>query len=144
MDQEQYITELEEAIDAADYAEDCLYKAQRALDSAGGWGLFDMVKGGMVTTWIKHGKMDEAARYMEDARAALEKFNEELEDVDQMVDLKYNKTDIFTFADYFMDGILPDLIMQGRINDAKRNVSRTIREVQKIREELVRTRKDAE
>jgi len=55
---------------------------------------------------------------MKDAQTALREFNRELDDVDEMIDFSYNRTDLLTFADYFADGFLVDFLMQGRIKEA--------------------------
>ena len=136
MEQEQYRREVQEAIDAADRALYSLERATKSLGSARGWGIYDMFAGGFVSTMIKHGSMNKAEGYLEDAQAALREFSRELDDVDEMIDFSYNRTDLLTFADYFADGFLVDFLMQGRIKDALRNVDETIRTVTVIRNEL--------
>ena len=54
--------------------------------------------------------MKKAERYLKDAQAALREFNRELDDVDEMIDFSYNRTDILTFADYFADSFLVDFL----------------------------------
>ena len=136
MEQEQYRREVQEAIDAADRALYSLERARKSLGSARGWGIYDMFAGGFVSTMIKHGSMNKAEGYLEDAQAALREFSRELDDVDEVIDFSYNRTDLLTFADYFADGFLVDFLMQGRIKDALRNVDETIRTVTVIRNEL--------
>ena len=138
MDQERYRRELEEALYATDDALECLYDAQSELDSARAWGIYDIVGGGFLATAFKRNKMNNAEDYMNEARRALQEFSEELEDVDRMVDIDFNRGELLAFADYFMDGFLADIIAQGNINDARRNVADTIREVERIRRELER------
>ena len=53
-----------------------------------------------------------------------------------MIDFSHNRTDLFTFADYFADGFLVDFLMQGRIRDVLRNVEDAIRKFTMIRNEL--------
>ncbi len=136
MEQEQYRQEIQEAIDAADRALYSLERARKSLGSAQGWGIYDMFAGGFVSTMIKHSSMNKAEGYLEDAQAALREFSRELDDVDEMIDFSYNRTDLLTFADYFADGFLVDFLMQGRIKEAVRNVDDTIRTVTMIRNEL--------
>ena len=71
-----------------------------------------------------------------DVQAALREFSKELDDVDEMIDLSFNNADLLTFADYFMDGLFADFLMQGRINDAIGNVENTIDQVTAIRNAL--------
>ena len=59
--------ERREAIKAGERALDSLYGARKELDSAGNWGLLDLFGGGMLSTFVKHSRMDDARRYMERA-----------------------------------------------------------------------------
>ncbi len=136
MEQDQLRKEIQEAIKAADRALYYLEQARRSLGSARGWGLYDMFAGGFFSTMFKHSSMNKAEGYLKDARTALREFNRELDDVDEMIDFSYNKTDLLTFADYFADGFLVDFLMQGRIKEAVRNVDDTIRKVTVVRNEL--------
>ena len=136
MDLDQYRKELKEAIDAADRAIYYLERARRSLGSARGWGLYDMFAGGLFSTMFKHSSMNKAEGYLKDAQAALREFNRDLDDVDEVIDFSYNRTDLLTFADFFADGFLVDFLMQGRIKDAVRNVDDTIRRVTVIRDKL--------
>ena len=136
MEQDQYRKELQEAISAADRALISLEQARRSLGSARGWGLYDMVAGGFFSTMFKHSSMNKAEGHLKEAQAALRAFSRELDDVDEMVDFSYNRTDLLTIADYFADSFLVDFLMQGRIKDAVRNVDDTIRKVTSIRDKL--------
>ena len=118
MDKDQFKKEIQEAITAADRALYSLEQARKSLGSARGWGLYDMFAGGFISTMLKHGSMNKAEGYMKDAQTALREFNRELDDVDEMIDFSYNRTDLLTFADYFADGFLVDFLMQGRIKKA--------------------------
>ena len=133
---EQNRIEIQEAIDAADRALRSLERARDSLHSAKGWGVFDMLGGGFISTWVKHSNMNEAEKSLADVQAALREFRKELDDVDEMIDLSFNNADLLTFADYFMDGLFADFLMQGRINDAIGNVDNTIDQVAAIRNAL--------
>ena len=128
--------ELREAIAAADYALDSLCRARDSLNSARNWGIFDIVGGGLISTLIKRSKMNDASAEMEAAKRALERFRSELNDVDELIDIRFNENDLMAFADYFFDGFLADLVAQSRINDARVSVDRTIAEIQRIRRQL--------
>lgn len=136
MEQEQYRIEIQEAIDAADRALYSLNRARDSLLSAKGWGIFDMFGGGFISTWVKHSNMNAAEKSLADVQAALRAFSEELDDVDEMIDMSFSNADLLTFADYFLDGLFADFLVQGRINDAIRNVDNTINQVTAIRNAL--------
>lgn len=137
MELEQNKIEIQEAIDAADRALRSLERARDSLLSARGWGVFDMLGDGFFSTMFKHGNMNDAEKCLEDAQAALWNFSRELEDAGETIDLSFNNADLLTVADYFMDGLFADFLMQGRIKDAIANVENTIGQVTAIRSALV-------
>ena len=122
--------ERQEAIDAGERALDSLYGVRKELESAGNWGLLDMFGGGMFTTFVKHCKMNDAQRYMERAKRDLAAFSRELADVSETLNI--NSGDFLTFADYFFDGFVADMMVQSRIRDAQRQVDDAIYRVESI------------
>ncbi len=132
-----YQKEVNEAIAAADTALRDLREADSYLQSAGNWGLFDMFGGGLFSTAIKHSKMNDAERKMNDAKVSLQRFSKELNDVDQQLNLSFNSGDFISFADYFFDGFVADWLVQSRINDAKAQVREAISRVEMVRSELL-------
>ena len=122
--------ERQEAIDAGERALDSLYGVRKELESAGTWGLLDMFGGGMFTTFVKHSKMNDAQRYMERAKRDLAAFSRELADVSETLNI--NTGDFLSFADYFFDGFLADMMVQSRIHDAQRQVDDAIYRVESI------------
>ena len=136
MEMEQSKIEIREAIDAADRALLSLEGARVSLLSAQGWGVLDMLGGGLFSTWFKHSNMDEAEKALANAQTALKDFSRELGDVGETIDLNFNNADLLTVADYFLDGFFTDFLMQGRINDAITNVEGTMDQVTAIRNAL--------
>lgn len=136
--------ELDEALEAADYALDCLRKAESDLDTASSWGMFDILGGGLISTLIKHNDMDDAQAHMEEAKGALEKLGQELKDVDYQINLDFTVSDFLSFADYFFDGLLADLFVQDRIDEAEQQVKETITKVESIRDHLLSLRQEAQ
>lgn len=136
--------EIDEALEATDYALDCLRKAESDLDSASSWGMFDILGGGLISTLIKHNDMDDAQAHMEEAKGALEKLSQALKDVDYQINLDFTVSDFLSFADYFFDGLLADLFVQDRINEAEQQVKEAITKVESIREQLRHLRQQAQ
>lgn len=128
--------EIAEAINAADEALDHLKRARQCLNSAGNWGLLDLFGGNMLTGFLKHSKMNNAEREIDDARYALQRFSNELRDVDGASSIHIN--DFLTFADFFWDGFVADVLVQSKISNAKKQCDEAIMRVQQIREELRR------
>ena len=131
-----YEKETQEAIDAGNKALRSLRKAQENLDSAKGWGIFDMLGGGFLSTMVKHSKVDQAKENMEQAKYDLRNFSKELNDVNIACNLNIETGDFLSFADWFFDGLIVDWMMQDRINQASQQVEEAIRRVEDILRQL--------
>ncbi|MCR4902215.1 MAG: hypothetical protein K6A23_05100 [Butyrivibrio sp.] len=126
--------EVTEAINAADDALYHLKNARQCLNSAGNWGLLDLFGGNMITGILKHGKMANAEREIEQARYSLQKFSKELRDVQGFSSIHIN--DFLSFADFFFDGFVADVLVQSKISNAKKQCDDAIRRVQELRIQL--------
>ncbi|MCD7955190.1 MAG: hypothetical protein LUG93_05420 [Lachnospiraceae bacterium] len=122
MTNQDTLKEIREAITAANRALDSLENAQRELKGAKNWGLLDLFGGGMVTTMLKHGRMDKAQRQIEDAKYYLQVLKKELRDIDIPMNINVEVGSFLSFADLFFDGMVADWLVQSRINDAIRQV----------------------
>lgn len=69
--------EIQEAIMAGDRALRSLRTASEKLNSAKNWGIVDLLGGGLITDLIKHSKMRDASRYLDEARYDLKRFQKE-------------------------------------------------------------------
>ena len=126
--------ERDEAIQAADDAIVHLERAKQCLNSAGNWGLLDMFGGNLITGLLKHGRMSDAEREIENARRALQRFSRELRDVSGFSQIHIDE--FLTFADFFFDGFIVDIWVQSKISDAKRQCDEAIHRVKSIRSQL--------
>lgn len=118
--------EIREAIVAGERALNSLYEAQDKLNSARGWGMFDLFGGGLLADMMKHGKMNDASRCMEDAKCHLKAFQKELKDVHLSLDLRMEISSFLSFADFFFDGLVADYLVQSKIMAAKEQVEDAI------------------
>ena len=124
--------ERNEAILAGERALDSLRAARDELNSAGNWGIVDLLGGGLISGLVKHSKMSNAQNYMEQAKWNLQNFSRELQDVNMVHNLNLALGDFLTFADFFFDGIVADWLVQDRSNETKRQVEDAIRHVETI------------
>ena len=122
MENSDYQREIDEAIRAGQRARCSLLQPKDCLKSAGNWGLLDMFGGGMITTFVKCSKMSDAERLVQQARSDLKQFRKELADVETVVDFHVETGNFLTFADYFLDSLLADWLVQSKIQDAKKQV----------------------
>lgn len=128
--------EKREAFEAGERALESLRLAQTELEKASGWGIFDMLGGGLLSTAIKHDKMNNARNHMEDAKYNLQNFSRELADVNMVCGLELELGDFINFADWFFDGLIADWLVQSRIADAKAQVEKAIMLVENVLKEL--------
>jgi len=124
--------EILEALAAGDEAIYHLEGAQNMLNSAGNWGIADILGGGLFISMIKRNKMREAQREMDEAREALQAFSRELQDVDRAMDIDLDLDGFLGFADFFFDNFMVDVMVQSRISDAKRQVNEAIEQVNDV------------
>ncbi len=127
--------EISEAICAGEAALRSLNDAQNQLNKAKGWGVVDILGGGLLTDLIKHSKIDNAKQCMNDAKRKLAKFRKELDDIDDYIP-NLDVGSFYTFADFFFDGLLADILMQSKISEACRQVDDAIYRVNTILERL--------
>lgn len=136
MSNTDYQREVNEAIQAGTRALRSLQQARESLNSAGNWGIVDLLGGGLISTFAKHSKMNDAERQIEQARSDLRSFRKELTDVDAFADIHIETGDFLAFADFFFDGLIADWMMQSRINDAKQQVDNAIQKVETVLKRL--------
>ncbi len=129
-------TEIQQAIRAADEALFRLREAQAKLKSAGNWGIADLLGGGLISTVMKHTKLNDAQKELADARSAMQRLAREVRDVDQLLGVDLNMGDFLTFADFFFDGMIADWMMQSKIKDAQNQVAMAISRVTNLRYRL--------
>lgn len=131
-----YRREINEALLAGREALRYLNEAADCLNSAGNWGIVDLLGGGLLTTFIKRSKMKDADELVQQARSALKRFQKELMDVENIPEFRIETGDFLTFADYFFDGIVADWLVQSRINDSRRQVENAIAKVNYVMRQL--------
>lgn len=124
--------EIREAIRAGERALDSLKEAQRQLQSAGNWGLIDIFGGNTISGLMKHMKINNASRCIDDARRDLAYFRDELGDIRDIENLNVDIGGFLTFADFFFDGFVADIFVQSKIRKGKEQVREAIWRVEDI------------
>lgn len=115
------LREIDEAIHAGERALDSLREAKNQLNSARNWGIYDMIGGGLISSMIKHSKIDQANEWMDQANRDLRCFAKELRDVDGE-DLQIDTGSLVTMLDIFCDNFFSDLLVQQKINDGRARI----------------------
>ncbi len=128
----QEIREVREAKAAGERALESLRDARERMESAGRWGVWDMVGGGLFTSLIKHSRLDEAQALMEGARADLEAFQRELRDIHVPMEFGVHIGGFLNFADFFFDNFFVDWMVQNKIGEAKEQLEDAIQNVESV------------
>ncbi|MBX5437249.1 MAG: hypothetical protein IRZ33_08530 [Alicyclobacillaceae bacterium] len=110
--------EVAEALQAAQEAMLALRTAAESLQKARNWGTVDLLGGGLITTAIKRSHMDDANAAAARAQNALNRLERELRDVRIPFQASLSSGGFLTFADYFLDGLVSDWLVQREIRDA--------------------------
>ena len=126
--------ELQEAVEAGEKAKEALSQVENNLGSAQGWGIVDILGGGLITTAIKHSHIGDARNNIDRAQQLLRKFQRELADITVTDTIEIDK--ISTFADFLLDGALFDIIVQSQINSAQNQTRQLKHKVQTLIQDL--------
>lgn len=110
--------EVDEALAAASLALESLDQVIESLENAEGWGYWDILGGNLLTTALKHSHIDDARAAVEDAQAQISRFNRELADVKRSTNIAIEIGGLEIFADYFLDGLIVDWIVQSKIQES--------------------------
>jgi hypothetical protein len=116
--------EIDQAARAVEASQSAAGQALDRLNSAASWGTYDTwFGGGIVSSSIKHGRIDDAARAMGAVRASLDVARRELADValniaaPDLARVGANRT-----LDIWFDNFFSDLGTQSRISDGRASV----------------------
>jgi len=127
------LREVAEAIAAGQAARQGIGQVLADLQSAHGWGVWDLLGGGILATAVKHSRIDDARRAVNEVQEALRRFKRELADVEQPEQFIIEDVSGFeTFADYFFDGLISDWIVQARIDRSLDNVRASAQRVDEL------------
>lgn len=124
--------ELREAVHAGNAALQTAKEIRRNLDSAEGWGTWDLVGGGLIADLAKHSKLDEAQELVQVLQVKLRNFKAEFADVSIQADMQVNVDGFLRFADYFFDGLIADWAVLDHISEAQEQVEKTTTRIQSV------------
>jgi hypothetical protein len=101
----------------------------RSLESAQGWGVWDMMGGGLLATAAKHSNLDKARDQVHEVQTLMRRFQRELADIGNFTE-DVSIGGFERFADYFFDGLFVDWMVQSKINAS---VDRTKEQLARVR-----------
>lgn len=136
-DLKAYLNEMDEAIQSGIEVKHSLKIAIDSIESAEGWGIFDMMGGGLISTAIKHAHLDDAKTNIQSVQSKMRRFQKELLDVNLSEENMFvDTTGLLKFADYFFDGLITDWIVQDQINESLQLTKTQFEKINQIIEKL--------
>lgn len=130
------LEETKEAITAGENVLDSLNRVLNSLDSAEGWGTWDLLGGGFISDLAKHSHIDDAKSEAENIQRLLRQFKSELTDISISSDIVIQTEGFAKFADFFFDGLIADWFMQSKINESQASAERVKSQVISILSKL--------
>ncbi len=140
--QESDLKEVQEAIDAGQALVSTLDGVIGSLQSAEGWGTWDMLGGGFLANLAKHSRIDDARERVHQAQELLRRFQRELADVQSGESFLIDISSFDTFADFFFDGLIVDWIVQSKIQTSLDRTTQVRQRVASILQRLQNRQKD--
>ena len=128
--------EILEALDVGQIVSDSTNSILSSLDSAEGWGTWDLIGGGLLSNLEKHSHLDEAQRQIERLQKELRHFKTELADVTINADIQVNIDGFLRFADYIFDGIFADWAVLDKINQSQTQMMNIKVQIEEVIEHL--------
>ena len=113
-----------------------LSQAGDVLQSAYSWNSFDFVGGSLMSTIEKHKIVDEAQAYLHEAKEQLEDYETSFNAVSDLTKLTIDTSNLLTVADFTLDGVVADMLVQAYINDAITQIGEAIALIESKQNEL--------
>lgn len=126
------IKEINEAIHAGEKTNSSLETMKEHLNTAKGWGMWDMLGGGLISNIAKHSAIEKANQIAHSTQINLKSFQKELSDVNNFTEISVDLSNFATFADFFFDGFFVDWFVQSKINNSISNVDNAYNEINDI------------
>lgn len=131
--------EIEEAENVGRELLEVIEAAEDSLSSAKNWGIMDIAGGDLLSSMVKHSKIDDAENHFRRISNLLMTFNKELGDV-KVASITFSST---TMAfDLFFDNIFTDFSVQNKINHSLNDARDLRRNVEEILNNLVQEKED--
>ncbi len=128
--------ELDEALAAGRAALSRISSIESELDSAEGWGTWDLLGGGLISDLAKHSHLDDAQVQIDDLQNLLRRYHTELADITVQADIQAHIDGFLRFADYFFDGLFADWAVLDSIHSSQEQISSTRSQVDEIQRRL--------
>ena len=136
MTREEELKEINEAIFAGQNALSAICEAEQLMSSARGFGIWDMLGGGLISGLFKHSQIDKAQECVNRAQSALQGFQRELQDLNMNINYGVQFDGATKAIDLIFDNILVDALIQSRIKETQENLKKSEYQVRQALDKL--------
>lgn len=130
------LREIDEALSAGQSALSLIISIEGELDSAAGWGTWDLLGGGLISGLAKHSHLDEAQSQINALQNQLRRYHTELTDVTVQADVQAQIDGFLRFSDYFFDGLFADWAVLDSIHSSQDQIASTHAQVDEVQRRL--------
>lgn len=113
-----------------------LSQAGDVLQSAYSWNSFDFIGGSLMSTIEKHKIVDEAQAYLHEVKELLEEYETHYNALSDLTTLTLDTSNLLTMADFTLDGVVADMLVQAYINDIVTQIGEAIATIETKQNEL--------
>ena len=135
-DDTTFMYDVRSAIEAADYALQCLHSAETAVNTSSSASVLDMFTTGFLTSLMKHSSLEDAEYEIRIAGQALDSLNMELDAIKRSKSVHLQSSRLTSVIDLWFDSGFMDCITHLQIDKVRRKIRRAIRQVEAIKREL--------
>ena len=122
-----------------------LDEAAEKLGSAKRWGIWDIVGGGLISSLVKHSRIDDARELLQQARNELESFSDELDDIQEnLPEFDLEISDLVSTFDIVFDNVFADILVQEKVEETAREVDKTRTRVKDAVDRLCELRQESD
>ena len=113
-------------------------ESEQKLRSARNWGVLDIFGGGLLTDLIKHSKINNASRSMDQVNYLMQRLQVILGSINIPEDYRMQTGNFSTFGDFLFDGAIFDIYMFSKIMNSLNRVSDLKNKLYMLRNSLQR------
>lgn len=135
-DDTTFMYDVRSAIEAADYALQCLHSAETAVNTSSSASVLDMFTTGFLTSLMKHSSLEDAEYEIRIAGQALDSLNMELDAIKRSKSVHLQSSRLTSVIDLWFDSGFMDCITHLQIDKVRRKIRGAIRQVEAIKREL--------
>lgn len=131
-----FVERVQSVMELADYALDCLVRAQKAMNASGSASFLDMVSHSFFPSLLKFCALGDAEQELAEAQSALENLNEGLRMLSMNGRIRLEYTRLASAIELWFDSGFMDCLVHLQINKVQKRINKAIRQVEDVKREL--------